>query len=147
MANLLNCYNVHINIVKIASHIGIQGNQHADALAKAAATIAHNCKYNLDDMIKYNTYKNPINVDINKDIIYLNKLYKKERKEMCLKRQYDWKNNLLDSDEYICNMIMQEYIVSKENNQYIVRNQSKKLRNHLKFLKQYECEVINKVRS
>ena len=133
MANLLNDYNVDINIVKIASHIGIQGNQYADALAKAAATIAHNCKYNLDDMIKYNTYKNPINVDINKDIIYLNKLYKKERKEIWLKRQYDWENNLLDSDEYISNMIMQEYIVSKKNNQYIVRNQSKKLRNHLKY--------------
>ena len=62
-----------VPIIKISSHIGICGNQHADALAKAAATIACNCKYNFDDTIRYNTFKNPINVDISKDIIYLNK--------------------------------------------------------------------------
>ena len=61
--------------------LGIRGNHHADALAKAAATIAFNCKYNFDNIIKYNTFNNPINVDISKDIIYLNKLYKRERKE------------------------------------------------------------------
>ena len=82
LANLLNDYNVHINIIKISSHIGIQGNHHADALAKAAATIAFNCKCNFDDTIRYNTFKNPINVDISKDIIYLNKLYKKEKRKM-----------------------------------------------------------------
>ena len=52
----------------------------ADTLAKQAAIKAYNCKYKLDDIMYYNTYLNPINVDISKDLIHLNKWYKKMRK-------------------------------------------------------------------
>ena len=45
MVNQLEKYNAHINIIKISSHIGIQGNEIADELAKQAANIANNCKY------------------------------------------------------------------------------------------------------
>ena len=47
--------------------------------------IAYNCKYKLDDIIQYNTYFNPINVDISKDLIRLNKLYRNNRKRNGLK--------------------------------------------------------------
>ena len=62
-------------------------------MAKQAAVVAHNCKYKLDDIIEYSSYFNPINVDISKDIIWLNKLYKNKRKNEWLKslRQKDWK--------------------------------------------------------
>ena len=46
LANELNNFNIQINIIKIKSHYGIYGNQVADTLAKQAAVIAHNCKYN-----------------------------------------------------------------------------------------------------
>ena len=36
--------------------MGINGNEIVDALAKKAATIAHNCKYKFDDIITYNTF-------------------------------------------------------------------------------------------
>ena len=68
----------HINL----GDIGIQGNLKADALAKQAAAIAHNCIYKLDNIIKYNTFFNPINVDIQKDLILLNKWYKKKENKI-----------------------------------------------------------------
>ena len=147
MANALEKYNVKINIVKITSHIGIQGNLMADSLAKQAAAIAHNCKYKLDNVIKYNTFFNPINVDIQKDLILLNKWYKNKRKQEWLQRQLDWKNRILEEDTYIGNMLMQRYIVQFNGSDYSVRGKSKHLRNQLKFLKQYECEIINKLRT
>ena len=73
MANELNEYNVHINIIKVPSHKGILGNEIADELAKNAAEIANNCKYGFDNTIRYNTFLNPINVDISKDLILLKK--------------------------------------------------------------------------
>ena len=80
MANNLEKYNVKINIIKIPSHIGIQGNIMADSLAKQAAAIAHNCKCKLDNIIEYNTFFNPINVDIQKDLILLNRIGYKDNK-------------------------------------------------------------------
>ena len=58
----------------------------ADAFARQAAAIAHNCKYKLGDIIKYNTFYNPVNVDINKDLILLNRWYKNKRKQEWLQR-------------------------------------------------------------
>ena len=147
LLNHLNNYNVNINIIKIPSHIGIKGNQIADTLAKQAAIVAHNCKYKLDDIIDYSTYFNPINVDISKDIIWLNKFYKNKRKNEWLKRQFDWKNNNLKENQYVGDMIMQRFMVTYDGGQYKVRNISKQMRNQLKFLKQFETEIIIKLRS
>ena len=58
--------------------------------------------------IKYNTYENPINVDISKDITYLNRLYKRERKEEWFQRQNNWNENKMKLNEYVGNMIMQK---------------------------------------
>ena len=105
LVNELNNFNVKINIIKIPSHIGIRGNTIADTLAKQAAIIAHNCKYKLDDIMYYNTYLNPINVDISKDLIYLNKWYKQHRKNEWIQRQHNWKNGKLIKHQYIGNML------------------------------------------
>ena len=88
LANQLNDFNIFINIIKIPSHKGFRGNEIADTLAKQAAVIAYNCKYRFDNTIKYNTFYNPINVDISKDLINLNKWYKYQRKNLWLERQH-----------------------------------------------------------
>ena len=66
---------------------------------------------------------------------------------MVTQRQDNWNRNKMKSNEYEGNMIMQQYIVEKINNKYEVRNSSKRLRNQLKFLKQYESEIVHKLRS
>ena len=70
--------NIHIN--KINSHIGIDGNQMADKLAKHAAIIARMCKYGESKYIKYNINKNQIQVDIAKDLVRLRQVRKRNRK-------------------------------------------------------------------
>ena len=67
LCNLLEKRNIKININKVNSHIGIDGNQMADKLAKHAASLAKMCKYGEHNCIKYNMNKNPIQVDIAKD--------------------------------------------------------------------------------
>ena len=145
--NRLNKFNIDINIIKVSSHIGIHGNRMADILAKQAATVAHNCKYRLDDIIEFSTYFNPINVDISKNLIWLNKFYKMKRKRSWLKRQSNWKKNNLKSNQYVGNMIMQQFMVSNDGSKYCVRNMDKQMRNQLKYLKQFETEIITKLRS
>ena len=147
MANDLEKYNVHINIIKVPSHVGIYGNEIADELAKSAAEIANNCKYGYDDTIKYNTFLNPINVDISKDLIMLKKWYKNERKDKWIERQYNWKNNKIDKEVYIGDMIMQRYMVQSDGAHLQVRKFDKKLRNQLKYLSKFESEIINKLRT
>ena len=86
-------------------------------------------------------------MDISKDIIWLNKLYKNQRKNNWLKRQSDWKKNKLKNNQYVGNMLMQQFMVMYDGNKYNVRNKNKKMRNQLKYLKQYESEIITKLRS
>ena len=147
MATQLEKYNVHINIMKISSHIGIQGNEIADELAKQAANIANNCKYGYDNIIHYNTFLNPINVDISKDLILLKKWYKNERKRSWIERQHQWKGNEKEKDFYVGDMLMQRYIVHFDGGEYRVRKFDTRLRNQLKLLSKYESEVVNKLRS
>ena len=72
--------NINININKINSHIGILGNEKADKLAKKAANLAKDCKYGGNKMINYNCNKNPVQIDIEKDLIKLRIQRKKSRK-------------------------------------------------------------------
>ena len=77
----------------------------------------------------------------------MNKWYKIKRKQDWLQRQQDWKNGILKEDTYIGNMLMQKYMIQSNGVHYSVRGKSKSLRNQLKYLKQYECEIINKLRT
>ena len=72
--------NIKINIIKISSHKGNYSNQMADQLAKSAANLLNMCKYGESKFIRYDLRKNPVNVDIAKDLIKLRKLWKKQRK-------------------------------------------------------------------
>ena len=143
----LKKYNVCIRLIKIPSHKGIFGNQVADNLAKQAAAIAYNCKYRLDDKIYYNTYWNPVIVDISKDLILYRKYVKYKRKNYWLNKNTNWMNYQLNSNFYTGNMIFHKYIVSHCNGSYSVRNKSKILKNENKYLKRYESEIINKLRT
>ena len=147
LANILNSYNIDINIFKVSSHKGLYGNEMADILANQASTIAYNCKYRLDDTIHYSTYYNPIGVDISKDIIKLNKMYKKERKHNWIERDQLWRSNKLRKNIYTGNMILHKYFVDFDGVNYDIKRRSNAIMNSLKFLKQYECEIINKLRT
>ena len=116
-------------------------------MAKQAAIIANNCKYGYDNIINYNTYLNPINVDISKDLILLKKWYKNERKREWLERQQQWKDKNIECDFYVGNMIMQQYMVNFDGARYNIRKFNKKLRNQIKYLSKYESEIINKLRT
>ena len=63
------------------------------------------------------------------------------------KDNINWKKGKLIKQHYIGNMIMQDFFVISNGTTYTVRNRSKKMRNQLKFLKQYEAEIINKLRT
>ena len=95
----------------------------------------------------YNTYLNHINVDISKDLIYLNKWCKKHRKNEWIQRQHNWKNGKLIEHQHIGNMLMQDHFVISNGATYTIRNKNKKMRDQLKLLEQYEAEIINKLRT
>ena len=71
--------NVSVNINKINSHIGIKGNENADKLAKQAAHVAKTCKYNGNTVVRYNCNKNPVQIDIEKDLIRLRRIRKNQK--------------------------------------------------------------------
>ena len=101
----------------------------------------------MDDIIDYNTYYRPINVDISTDVIWLNKFYKNKRKKEWLKRQMNWKRKKLKENQYVGDMLMQQFMVTHDGHKYNVRNKNKHMRNQLKLLKQHETEIITKLRS
>ena len=71
--NILSKYNIWIEIIKIPSHSGINGNTIADTLANKAADQSRANKFKGNASVKYNQYNNPVNVDISKDLINLRK--------------------------------------------------------------------------
>ena len=80
LCNKLKNHDKAINIIKISSHKGNKGNQIADKLAKEAANTARMCKFGESKFLRYDLRKNPINVDIAKDMIKLRKLIKMKGK-------------------------------------------------------------------
>ena len=81
LCKVLSQYQINVNIIKIPSHSGIEGNEMADAVAKQAAQISRDCKFGKSKIIKYNTFKNPANVDIAKDLIKLRKFQNERRRK------------------------------------------------------------------
>ena len=144
---LLHRYNISINLIKLPSHSGIFGNQVADNLAKQAGIIAYNCKYRFDDTIRYNTYYNPIIVDISKDLIDLRKYHSKIRKQEWRKRNELFINKNEDSNIFFGDGIFHKYVVNSNGGEYTIRIKSKQLKNELKYLSRFESEIITKLRT
>ena len=109
-------HHIIININKISSHIGIYGNETGDKIAKYAATLAKMCKYGENNIIKYQINKNPVQVDIAKDLIKLRINRKKERKYFWIDKLNNLKKGKLfqeeDIDRYIGNGLLIRSIVS-----------------------------------
>ena len=53
----------------------------------------------------------------------------------------------MKENQYIGDMIMQGFMVAYDGGKYKVRNTNKQMRSQLKFLKQFETEIIIKLRS
>ena len=143
LCNELDRNDIIINIIKIDGHSGISGNVNADLLAKEAANWARMSKYGQAKVVRYNMNKNPVNVDIAKDLIKLRLKRRKERKQ-------EWmycKNNSVKSN--MSNRFKGEGLLEKSiiDNNYYVRNRNNFIKNELKYLKKHECEIIMKLRT
>ena len=144
-ANILDeDFNFKIEIIKVKSHVNIAGNVKADEIAKEKAKWALLQKKN--GMCFYNTYFNPIMVDIaylksKLDIKYC-KIRRKEwneRMDNIVHANIDQSNNLFYGSEFLFDRIM-----FKEGK---LMKRSNLMRNELKHLSQKEGEIINKLRT
>ena len=158
LSNQLGTKNIKINVNKINSHIGIYGNQMADKLAKYAATIARMCKYGECKYIKYDMNKNPIQVDIAKDLIRLRKIRKRNR-NMQMMNMYNYSKengtkecneNSIENDvdgggqnRYVGDGIFIKSIVDFD---YKINNRTNEMK-ELEYLTQRECSIIMKLRT
>ena len=145
LMKILENNNICINIFKLESHCGIEGNENADKLAKAAASIAKQCKYGQDNTIKYDMSKNPVGIDIAKDLIRLRIIRKNERRDEWIKIKNNRK--ILDYDgkqRFKGEGILQQTII---NDEYYVKNRNNEMKNELMYLTKKECEVIMKLRT
>ena len=120
----------------------------ADKLAKHAATISRMCKYGEQRYIQYNMVKNPIQVDIAKDLIRLRRIRKKNRHFQMMNIYNDWKQSIDDDEDeenrYIGDGI---FIRSIVNFDYKINNRTNEMKKELEFLTKRECSIIMKLRS
>ena len=80
LINKLYNYGINIFILKIPSHCGIEENETVDAISNRAAQIAHGCKYGRSKFMKYQSFFNPVNIDIGIDLKRLHYKHRIERK-------------------------------------------------------------------
>ena len=140
--NILNKDDIHINIMKVQSHIGNEGNEMADKLAKEAAKIAESCKYGESKFIKYDMRKNHVTVDIAKDLIRLRSNEKEKRKMEWLQMKMERLNK--DKKRYRGSGIFEKAMIDSNDK---VNNRTNDMRDELKYLTQNECEIITKLRT
>ena len=138
----LDKHGIHINILKVQSHIGNEGNEMADKLAKEAANIAKSCKYGESKFIKYDMRKNHVTVDIAKDLIRFRINEKEKRKLEWLQVKMQRLNK--NKDRYRGNGIFEKVMIDNCNN---VNNRTNDMKDELKYLTQNECEIITKLRT
>ena len=149
---LNNIIDFEIQIIKIKSHTGIDGNEIVDGIAKHGAKIAKECKEerykNPNDRkypgLEYNTYFNPIIVD---NSLLINKLETKNK--ICNENSWnsyfhnptDHGHKFIGNGEFIHSFPkQQEYFPT-------YRNQSKHFLEENKYLKADESAIINKLRT
>ena len=142
----LNEQEISINIIKINSHKGIKGNEIADKLAKDGAMLARDCKFGKSNIIKYKMHKNPVNVDIAKDLVKLRIRRKIERRQKWIDEKTENEQRFFDDDNsvYLGRSLFEKSII---NHEYKVKNKTKLMLNELKYLTQYEVEIITKLRT
>ena len=143
LCNKLAKNGKHINIIKINSHKGNSCNQIADKLAREAANMAQMCKFGESRLTRYDLKKNPINVDIAKDLIKLRKRIKNERKQAWLDIKKDRIENQNKNMYNGCHNF--ENAIIENNN--CIRSRNSDMKNELKYLTQQECEIITKLRT
>ena len=135
---------MNVEIVKINSHCGITENHTVDFIARRAAEIAKDCKYGRSDYMTYNTYFNPVHVDINIDMKRLKYKHRQDRiKEWKYKHQ-EWINGHINENYYNGNMIFYKMIFGHNG---IVKNGIIDMTNELKYLKPSEASIITKLRT
>ena len=140
----LKSFNILVEIIKIPSHSGIMENHTVDAIANRAATIAKNCKYGKSKYFKYNTFYNPVHVDISIDLKRLHYKQRQDRKKEWETRNNNWKKDSLDENMYKGNMIFHKMMMG--HNGYVRKN-TNDMKNELKYLKPYEASIITKLRT
>ena len=144
-ANILDYeYKFKIDLIKVKSHVNIEGNVKADNIAKETAKWAKIQKNQKSEF--YNTYYNPIMVDIaflksKLDLKYskLREMEWNRRMNNIVHANIDESNNLFYGSEFIFDRIM-----FKEGK---LVKRSNLMRNELKYLSQKEGEIINKLRT
>ena len=143
LCNELGKNGIHINIFKISSHRGDHGNQIADKLAKEAANMARLCKFGDSKFIKYDIAKNPINVDIAKDLIKLRKKIKYERHNEWQEMRNERIENQNENRYFGCHNF-EKAMIDERN---FTRNRNNHMKNELNYLNQKESEIITKLRT
>ena len=112
LLSILNTFNINIEIIKIPSHSGIEENHIVDYIANRAALISKDCKYGKSTFMKYNTYYNPVHVDISIDLKRLRYQHRKERRKEWKKKYLEWTLGLLKENYYKGNMIFYKMMFS-----------------------------------
>ena len=153
--NILDFYNIKLEIVKIRSHSGINGNKLADLYANQAADAAVENKNRNDG--SFQTKYNPISVDISFGLQKIRKKHQKLRKEKWKNYKFDLieeknKGLRLSNDNerkqsrffVNCDMLFVKAMFDENGN---VRNIGNKLKAELYGLENEECEIINKLRT
>ena len=155
----MNRITVKIIFQKIPSHNNIHGNEMADGMAKEAAKLAKKCKKRESNIINYDMSKNPINVDISKDLIWLRKYQKKQRIKEWNDRNEKWLKCQLDENIYQGDMLFHKYICNynrndrnninnnNSNNNNNIRYKSNVFKNQMKNLTKFEAKIINCLRT
>ena len=158
LANLLNDYNVNIEIIKIRGHKNIDGNEQVDKLARRTAKRVAHLKKIRDKF--YQPKYNSIMVDISLD-------FKKLKYKFKDNRNMEWENfinniriendknnnsnNEINERENTskvrfpnCTHLLMHHIYINKNNIKPINNAMK---SELKHLNPLECEIINKLRT
>ena len=117
----LSVYGIVIEIVKIPSHSGIEENTLADHIANRAASIAKDCKYGNSNIINYDKYFNPIQIDISIDLKRLHYIHRQDRLHEWKLQHKKWKNGTLDENMYEGGMLFHKMMLG--HNGYVKRQQ------------------------
>ena len=152
--NINEIANIKIKIIKVKSHIGVEGNEIVDAIAKQAAKLAAIVKMEseLDDIdcisypcVKYNTNSNPIVVDntllLQSEQLLYEKHCKLEFYNFCL-------NPSSNGTRFIGNLsFLNAFEKDLQTNEWIYNNLKNEMNIELKLLTANELSTIIKLRT